>query len=94
MNQAEKYLQGQIDQYKTPCISYHIFDKYKTIYHFESGLANIGKQRKVNDKTTFKAFSVTKTFTALAVIQLAELKKLDIEHCAKNYLPDFLILQA
>ena len=89
MNLAEKYLQEQIDQYKTPGVSYNIFDKDNTIYQFVSGFADVGRQKNVNDETTFNAFSVTKTFTALAVLQLAELKRLDIEESAKSYIPDF-----
>jgi CubicO group peptidase (beta-lactamase class C family) len=43
----------------------------------------------VNDKTTYNAFSITKTFTALAILQLAEQKKIDIEQPVKRYLADF-----
>jgi len=89
MSQVEQYLQGLVDQNKTPCVSYHIFNKDNIIFQFKSGIANIGKELKINDETTFKAFSVTKTFTALAILQLYEKKKLDIEQSAKNYLPDF-----
>lgn len=89
MNQADKYLQELIDQYKTPCVSYHIFDKDNSIHQFKRGFANIGKDIKVNDETTFNAFSVTKTFTALAILQLAEQKRIDLEQSAKNYLSDF-----
>jgi CubicO group peptidase (beta-lactamase class C family) len=89
MKQAGKYLQELIDQYKTPCVSYHIFDKDKIIYQFKSGFADVGKEIKVNAETTFNAFSVTKTFSALAILQLAEQKRVDIEQSAKNYLPGF-----
>jgi CubicO group peptidase (beta-lactamase class C family) len=89
MNQAEKYLQQLVDRHKTPCVSYHIFGKDKMIHQFKSGFANLGKEIKVSDDTTFNAFSVTKTFTALAILQLFEKKRLDIAQPAKNYLPGF-----
>jgi D-alanyl-D-alanine carboxypeptidase len=89
MEQAGKYLQELIDQYKTPSVSYQIFNKDNIIYQFKSGFADVGKEIKVDDETTFNAFSVTKTFTAIAILQLAEQKKLDLEQSAKKYLPDF-----
>ena len=57
MKQAEKYLQELINQNKTPCVSYHIFDAGNIIYQFKSGFANIGKEIKANDETTFHFFS-------------------------------------
>ena len=89
INKAENYLQKQIDEFKTPCLTYCIFDKDNIIYQFVGGLANIHEQTKANNETTFNAFSVTKTFTALAIVQLAEQGKLDSEQPVKNYLPDF-----
>ena len=89
MSQAEKYLQELIDQNKAPCVLYHIFDKENIVYQFKGGFSDVGKKIKANTETTFNAFSVTKTFTAIAILQLAEQKKLDIEQSAKDYLPDF-----
>jgi D-alanyl-D-alanine carboxypeptidase len=46
-------------------------------YSFQSGLADIKNQRKTTENSTYNAYSVTKTFTALAILQLAEQEKLD-----------------
>jgi CubicO group peptidase (beta-lactamase class C family) len=89
MSQAEKYLLELIEHHKAPCVSYHLFNKENILYQFKKGFADIEKERTIADETTFNAFSVTKTFTALAILQLFEKKRLDIEQPAKNYLPDF-----
>jgi CubicO group peptidase (beta-lactamase class C family) len=73
----------------TPGLQYFIFSKDNVIHNFIGGFADIENQKKTDEKTTYNAFSVTKTFTALAVIQLAEKKILEIEDSAKKYLPDF-----
>lgn len=88
-NQAESFLKGQIEKDKTPCVHYAIFTRDSIIYKFQSGLANIEKQIQVSESTTFNAYSVTKTFTALAVLQLSEQGKLDLDKPVKNYLTDF-----
>jgi D-alanyl-D-alanine carboxypeptidase len=89
MNQAEKYLNELIDHNKTPCVSYHIFNRSNTIYEFTGGFSDVGKKIKLNGETTFNLFSITKTFTALAILQLCEQGKLEIDEPAKKYLPDF-----
>ena len=43
----------------------------------------------VRESTTYNLFSITKTFTALAVLQLAQEGKLDLQSPAASYLPDF-----
>jgi len=89
MNAAEKYLQGLIDHHKTPSVCYRIFDKDNILYQFTGGFADVGKKRKVTNETTFNAFSVTKTFTALAILQLSEQGKLTIDQPAKYFFPSF-----
>lgn len=73
----------------SPSVRYVLFDKHNIIKESSYGLADISGNKNVNNNTTYNAFSVTKTFTALAILQLAELKKIDIEQPVKNYLSDF-----
>jgi D-alanyl-D-alanine carboxypeptidase len=89
MNKVDNILANQVKGHKTPSVQYAIFDKDKVIHAFRSGLADVKNQRKVNEQTTYHAYSITKTFTALAILQLAEQGTLDIDHSAKKYLPGF-----
>ena len=86
---AEDFLKQQVLRNKSPAVQYAFFDKDHIIYRFKFGLTNVGKHFKIDEKTTFNLYSVTKTFTALAVLQLAEQNKINLDHSVKAYLPDF-----
>lgn len=90
MNELENILLKQVEENKSPSIQYVLFDKESIIKRFYIGVADIKEKEEVDNYTTYNALSVTKTFTALAILQLAEQKKLDIEHPVIKYLPDFL----
>ncbi len=89
MNEIENILTKQIEKYKTPSVQYVTFTKDSIIYKFIGGKADIKNKKKTTENTTYNAFSVTKTFTALAVLQLVEQGKIDIEQRVINYLPEF-----
>jgi D-alanyl-D-alanine carboxypeptidase len=89
MNQADTFLQKQITENKTPSINYTIFNKEKILHQFTAGYADIKNEIKADGETIYNAYSVTKTFTALAVLQLAEQNKLDINLPVKNYFSEF-----
>ncbi|KPL14195.1 MAG: hypothetical protein AMS23_04135 [Bacteroides sp. SM1_62] len=69
--------------------SIQIFNKASVIHKFHYGFADIKNQIKADDNTTYNAFSVTKTFTSLAILQLAEKGMLNIEHSVIQCMPDF-----
>jgi D-alanyl-D-alanine carboxypeptidase len=89
MKELDAILIKQVDDNKTPSVQYVIFNKDSIIHSFQAGYADITKEKTVNKDTTYNAFSVTKTFTSLAVLQLAEQKRLDIEQPITKYLSDF-----
>ncbi len=89
MKKIDNILIKQIEDNKTPSVQYAIFNKDSVIHRFQSGFADIKNQKKITENTTYNAYSVTKTFTALAVLQLSEQKKLHIEQPIKKYLPEF-----
>jgi len=85
----EDFLKSQISKDKIPGLQYYFFDKDSIIYSYLGGLADIKNQIKVIEKTTFNAYSVTKTFTALAILQLAERGLLNLDDPVSEYIPDF-----
>lgn len=89
MTSTDQLLSSEIKNEKSPSIQYHVFDQHKIIYSFQKGFADIAGKRKVDSNTTYNAFSITKTFTALAVLQLVEKGKINIEMPVIQYLPDF-----
>lgn len=53
------------------------------------GVTNRDHPLPVTDKTLFQIGSISKTFTALAIIQLVEQGKIDLDAPLRTYLPDF-----
>jgi CubicO group peptidase (beta-lactamase class C family) len=89
MIEIENVLKKVVDDNNSPSIQYILFDRNNVIEKYSLGLADISGNKKVDGKTTYNAFSVTKTFTALAILQLVEQDKIDIEQSVKKYLPGF-----
>ena len=89
MDKIEKILTLQLRNIKTPSVQYSFFDCNSIIKSFRMGFADIANQKRVNSETTYNAFSVTKTFTSFAVLQLFEKKLLDINKAVIQYLPEF-----
>jgi CubicO group peptidase (beta-lactamase class C family) len=85
----DELLKKQVDQNITPSVQYLLFNKESIIHKFQYGHADLLNQFMVSDHTTYNAYSVTKTFTALAVLQLADQKLLEIEDPVRSYLPEF-----
>jgi len=59
------------------------------LYRFNGGYADIRQKIPVRDNTTFNAYSVTKTFTAAAVVKLAIEGKIDLDESISTYIDDF-----
>jgi len=87
--EIDNILIKQVEDNSTPSVQYVVFNKDSVIHRFQYGFADIKKQKKTTVNTTYNSYSVTKIFTALAVLQLSEQKKLDIEQPVKKYLPEF-----
>ncbi len=89
MDKLDERLQSLVDKHKTPSVSYLLFNKDSLIHSFQSGYADISKEEYVTENTRYYGFSVTKTFTALAILQLAEEGKLSIDDRVEKHLNDF-----
>lgn len=90
MKSAEKLLDDELKNGNSPSIQYHIFTSDSDLYAYKKGFADIANGRKVDFNTTYNAFSITKTFTALTILQLEEKGEIKIEMRVNHYLPDFL----
>jgi D-alanyl-D-alanine carboxypeptidase len=89
MDEIDDILKKEVEENKTPSVQYIFFNKDNVIHTSRFGLADIKNQATVDENTTYNAYSVTKTFTALAVLQLVEQNKVDIKQPIKDYLPEF-----
>jgi CubicO group peptidase (beta-lactamase class C family) len=82
-------IEKQITQSKTPSLQYKFFDQNQVLYEKTLGLANIANNTKTSSKHAYRIFSVTKTFTALAILQLVEKGQIDLDQSVIFYLPTF-----
>ncbi len=87
MDGLQKVLLEHVKENKSPSIQYILFDKDCIIMRYSYGFADIEGKKEVDEKTTYNAYSVTKTFTALAILQLAEQKKVELEQPVLRYIP-------
>ena len=85
MKKLDHHLQFLVDKGNSPSVSYLLFDKSEIIHSYRSGYSDIIRKGSINENTTYCGFSFTKTFTALAILQLAEKGKLVLEDHANNY---------
>ena len=59
------------------------------LWHHEYGLADLARGEKVEADTYFRLGSISKLFTALAILQLRDAGKLDLDDRATRFLPWF-----
>jgi D-alanyl-D-alanine carboxypeptidase len=89
MKNINSFLKQQVENHQTPSIQYAIFDTESIIYEMQYGSKNVERKEKIDSSTTYHLFSVTKTFTALAVLQLAQGGKIELNKPVSFYLADF-----
>ena len=85
-------LAGEVIMDRRPSVHYAIFDPEKIIRRYAYGYSDIGNKKEVNENITYNAYSVTKTFTALAILQLAEQNKLSLDDTVKKISTTSLLL--
>ncbi|MEJ8843880.1 serine hydrolase domain-containing protein [Lacibacter sp. H375] len=89
MQDIQRVLEREVKAGKTPSVQYYLFTKDAILEEFRYGFADVEKQTSITADHSYTAYSVTKTFTALAILQLAEKKQLDLCDCVVDHLPDF-----
>lgn len=75
---------------RVPGLALGIVRDGEVAYLKDYGVAD-GTGRPVTPQTPFAIGSVTKSFTALAVMQLAEQGALDLDAPVRTYLPEFVM---
>lgn len=89
MKPISQYLDAQISEHKTPSVQYLFFDADSILVEYRKGVSNVHSSSPVTVSTRYHLYSVTKTFTALAVMQLAQEGKIDLKKAVISYLPEF-----
>ena len=85
----DSFLNAQLDVQKIPGIAIAITSGDRIIYKKGFGVTNISTRKPLEPFHNFHIASISKTFTATAVMQLAERGKIDIDKTLTTYLPYF-----
>ncbi len=86
---AGQYLNTLLNEQKTPGLQYIFADADQVLFRFNGGYADLNRKVPVRDTTTFNGYSITKTFTAAAVVKLAIESKVDLDGPISAYIDDF-----
>jgi len=87
-DEIDDYIKEQMNDRRIPGLQLAIVKDSKIVKTANYGLANIQDSVTVSDKTVFTINSMTKAFTGVAIMQLAEQGKLNIDVGISEYLPE------
>ncbi len=85
----ENYLANVMAENKIPGVSVTVVKDNEVVYAKGFGYRNIEKSLPVTPDTIFGIASVTKSFTAMAIMQLVDKKIIDLNEPVNKYLPNF-----
>jgi len=87
VDELEAYVEDIIADQDPPSVSIAVSQGQQTVYQRAFGLADGPLGIPATTHTTYRWFSVTKPFTAVAILQLAERGALELTEPAATYLP-------
>lgn len=87
----DRYIEKRMQVSSTPGMALALYDRDKSIRIFTYGFSDLETQTPVSLDTLFGIGSITKSFTAVAVIQAAERGQLDLDAKVTDYLPWFRV---
>ncbi len=91
IDEFEDFTCGIMEEHDIPGLSVAVADAREIIYSKGFGKRNIEQDLAATDETIYGMASVTKSFTALAVLILEEEGKLSIGDPVVKYLPEFKV---
>ena len=87
----ELWIEAQMEYRELPGMSIGIVYDQELIYAKGFGYSNLEKKSSATSKTIYRIASITKTFTATAIMQLRDEGKLGLDDPITKYLPWFSI---
>lgn len=89
LHDFETYAADILEKYKVPGFSLGVTDNGVPAYEKGFGFRDREKERPLSPDTVFGIGSITKSFTAMAIMQLQEKGKLSVNDPVTKYLPFF-----
>ena len=88
VNRIDSIMNQLMTKYNITGSSIAIVDNNQIAYAKGYGFSDKKNKVAANENTIYNIASITKTFTALAIMKLYEEKKIDLNKSAKDYLPE------
>ncbi|MBW9156947.1 serine hydrolase domain-containing protein [Clostridium tagluense] len=89
---SDQYMKKVLEEYKVAGATVSVVKDGKIFFEKGYGYSDVAKKTVVNaDTTVFQIASITKLFTATAVMKLVEEGKISLDEDVNNYLKDFKI---
>ena len=85
---VRRSLDSSIDASATPGLQYLAVDARDTLFELTGGWADIARRIPIEPRTTLMAYSMSKTITAAATLQLIGLGKLGLDESIRRHLPE------
>lgn len=89
----ENYVERMMQAYEAPGMVVALAENGKVTYQKSFGARDLAAGTAVDEQTIFGLASITKSFTALAIMQLAEQGLLSLHDPVTHYLPEFKVAQ-
>lgn len=84
----DRMMRAFAERANVPGIGYGIIVDGKVVHLGVSGLRDVGANAPVESTTVFRIASMTKSFTALAILQLRDAGRLSLEDPAERFVPE------
>src|SRR5215472_5305466 len=85
----DRFIAHEVADKRLPALSVALVDDQKIVWARGYGFADTDKKKPATADTVYRVGSVSKLFTDIAVMQLVEQGKLDLDAPVTKYLPDF-----
>lgn len=82
------YIERRLQSDDFPGLQYLALTQDSVIFRYSAGWADLSAKRRMQPNTTMMIYSMTKTFTAAAVLQLVEEGKISLDSPVATYLHD------
>src|SRR5947199_7862867 len=87
--ELEKLIKHEVDDKKLPALSIALVDDQKVVWAAGFGFQDRAREIPATAETVYRVGSVSKLFTDVAVMQLVQEGRLDIDAPVGQCLPDF-----
>lgn len=86
--EVDRLMRGFAERSRVPGIAYGIIVDGRVVHVGTSGLRDVASRAPIDTGTVFRIASMTKSFTALAILQLRDAGRLSLDDAAERYVPE------